>query len=344
MDNLYAVKPSVALQYIIDCFEANLVPYLQSSPGMGKSSMIKSIAEQANLELIDISMAGILAEDFTGLPFAVDGEAKYLPFSELFPLENTPIPEGKNGFLLFFDEFNATDDRRTMAATYKTLINKVIGDKKLHPNTYIALAGNLSTDNAITNPVGTAIQSRVVHINMTSDYDDYMNMVAVPFNFDKRIIGYLSYSKNDLNNFDPNTEENTFCCERTWHFLDKQIKASGFNPNKLPLYAGTISAVVASKFVQFAKLMDETIVNINDIVAAPDSASVPNEHDKKWIIMSHLMEQTTLDNYPFVSIYVKRFPLEFKILFLRHVSKNIPSIRTCTDYQNDAANLSTYLN
>lgn len=343
MDNLYAVKPSVAMEYIIDCFESGLVPYLQSSPGMGKSSMINAIANSANLQLIDISMAGILAEDFTGLPFAVDGQAKYLPFDELFPLETTPIPEGKNGFLLFFDEFNATDDRRAMAATYKTLIQKFIGNKKLHPNTYIALAGNLSTDNAITNPVGTAIQSRVVHINMKSDYDDYMNMVAIPFNFDKRITAFLSYSQSDLNNFDPNTQENTFCCERTWHFLDKQIKANGFNKEKLPLYAGTISAGVASKFVKFAVLMDNSIVDINDITNNPSSATVPTDHDLKWIVITHLMEQVTIDSYPFVSQYVKRFPLEFKILFLRYVSKNLANIRTSPDYQQDAANLSAYL-
>lgn len=30
----------------------------------------------------------------------------FMPFN-IFPLENTPLPKGKNGWLLFLDEFNS---------------------------------------------------------------------------------------------------------------------------------------------------------------------------------------------------------------------------------------------
>ena len=97
-----------AKEAIIDCIKAKLVPFLTGSPGMGKSSIIHEIAEEYNLEIIDVRLSQCDPSDLLGFP-SVDsetGKASYKPMAT-FPLRGDPIPKGKTGFMLFLDEFNS---------------------------------------------------------------------------------------------------------------------------------------------------------------------------------------------------------------------------------------------
>ena len=46
-----------AKELAMDAMDAGLVPYLTSSPGVGKSKTLQSIAEEYNLLFIDIRLA-----------------------------------------------------------------------------------------------------------------------------------------------------------------------------------------------------------------------------------------------------------------------------------------------
>ena len=86
---------------LIDVLQVNLVPFITGSPGIGKSSIIKSIADEFNLELIDFRLTTAEPVDLQGMPnFTQDGKAYYAPF-DVFPLETDPLPKGKDGWILF---------------------------------------------------------------------------------------------------------------------------------------------------------------------------------------------------------------------------------------------------
>lgn len=53
----YTIKPSNAKFFLTKTLNAGLVPFLHGSPGMGKSDIIKSIAEDFNLKLIDLRLS-----------------------------------------------------------------------------------------------------------------------------------------------------------------------------------------------------------------------------------------------------------------------------------------------
>lgn len=116
--NLYRAGPRKIREFTLDCLYAGLVPFIQSSPGMGKSSIIRSIAVELNLKLIDHRLSTSAPEDLSGLPrFNEKGEAIFAPFAELFPLEGQELPKKYNdkgevvgtydGWLVFLDEFNS---------------------------------------------------------------------------------------------------------------------------------------------------------------------------------------------------------------------------------------------
>lgn len=97
---------SVAKDMVIDCIQTNLVPYLQSSPGIGKSAIVKEIAEEYDLQLIDIRLSQLDPVDLNGFGAVQDGIAKYIPF-DTFPLVTTPLPKGKSGWIVFLDEMSS---------------------------------------------------------------------------------------------------------------------------------------------------------------------------------------------------------------------------------------------
>ena len=104
---IYKCTPRQARRFVIQCMESGLVPYLRGSPGVGKSSIMKDIANDFNLHLIDHRLSTSEPTDMTGLPKFNGEYAHFAPFTEIFPVASTPIPNGKQGFLLFLDEFNA---------------------------------------------------------------------------------------------------------------------------------------------------------------------------------------------------------------------------------------------
>lgn len=214
MTNLYRCKPRKLRELMIDVIEAGLVPYVTSSPGMGKSAITHSVAAEFNLKMIDHRLSTSTPEDMTGLPrFNEHGEATFAPFAELFPLDYTPLPDGKDGWMLFLDEFSSAP-KSIQAPAYKLILDRMTGQKKLNSNVAIVAAGNLATDRAIVNPISTALQSRMVHLELELDFDEWLMDVALKQNYDKRIIAFLSQYPSKLMDFEPDHHDKTFCCPR----------------------------------------------------------------------------------------------------------------------------------
>lgn len=107
MSTIYKMTPSEVRENAISCMEVGLVPFITSSPGLGKSAVVKQIAADFKLELIDLRLSQCAPEDLMGLPMRnAQGRAEFAPFA-MFPIKGDPLPEGKNGWLLFLDEFNS---------------------------------------------------------------------------------------------------------------------------------------------------------------------------------------------------------------------------------------------
>lgn len=341
-ENSYKCTPRQIRANVLDCFEAGLVPFIQSSPGMGKSSIVKSIAQEAQLQLIDHRLSTSAPEDLSGLPrFNAKGHAEFVPFSDLFPLKDTPIPDGKNGWVLFLDEFNSAN-KAVQAASYKLILDRMTGQQPLHENTVLCCAGNLATDRAIVNPISTALRSRVITLIMQLNFEEWLLDVALKENYDPRIIAYLSQYPNKLMDFDPTNSEGSFCCPRTWEFMNKLITGKEVTNNKSALYAGTITEGVAVDFVQFTKVF-KNMVNIRDVVARPRECPVPQDSATKWAVITHLMETVVKEVFGKVTTYISRFPMDFRVLFFRSIMVRKPELRHHEAFIDSAVSLGKYL-
>ena len=75
MEATLSCTPNQTKENIIRCIKAGLVPFIQSSPGLGKSSIVKEIAKEFNLKLIDHRLSTSAPEDMSGLPHFENGQA-----------------------------------------------------------------------------------------------------------------------------------------------------------------------------------------------------------------------------------------------------------------------------
>lgn len=314
------VTPKQAKEHITTNIRAGLVTMLHGDPGLGKSDIIREVAKQFKLKLIDFRASQMDPTDVNGFGTIIHNGnepiAKYIPF-DVFPLEDTPIPEGYHGFLLFFDELNSCS-KSVEAALYKVLLDRKIGQKNIHPKTAMVAAGNLTTSGAIVNRQGTATQSRLAHLTLSVDPIGWVEW-ATKHDIDFRVISYISAFPDKLCDFDPKHTNKTFACPRTFEFLSKVLKVLGDKPLKdhLVNFAGIIGEGAARQFVAFSETLVE-LPTIGEIRAKPDTAKLSNKpsllHAVSHLVAAHIKE----DNLERLMQYIKRMPSEFQAITLQN--------------------------
>ena len=301
---------------IKDVLKAGLVAMLHSSPGMAKSAIAQQIANDYNLFLIDCRLSDADPTDLNGFP-TIDKQtmkAGYIPF-DTFPLEGDEIPKGYSGWLLLFDELSSAA-KAVQAASYKILLDKKVGQSKIHKKVAMMAAGNLKTDNAVVNSLSTAAQSRMVHFELGIDQASWMAW-AMKEGIDYRITSFINFSPASLHDFNPNHSDFTFACPRTWEFMHKIIKGWKEIPaSKLPILAGTIGEGLARTFLGFCKIF-QNLPTIQSIIDNPDTVNIPDAPDILYAITGLISNHIDQTNVAPLIKCVDRLPIEFQVICLQ---------------------------
>ena len=320
---------------ITTALKANVVPFFTGAPAVGKSSLIASIAKKANLELIDVRLTQLQPYDLSGLIAPLKDEegqnetATYLPV-DIFPYEHTELPAGKDGFLLFLDEFNSAD-RYTLAAAYKLILDRAVGKHKLHPNTRIVTAGNRVTDGAIASALPSALQSRVIHLELDMDNKEWVeNYLNYQTDWNSIVKSYLNYRPSSVCNFpdDPKTKI-TFASPRTWEFLSKMLNNSPKDVSKEILQvivAGAVGQDVLNDFMAFYDTYAD-LPTIQEIMANPHTARLPDSPSAQWAMGLFLADHVTKENAPTLINYMERVDAaDIRIMGYRAMKLTCPEI------------------
>ena len=308
------VKVSQAISMITGFIKAKLVPMLEGSPGTGKSQIIHQIAKNYGLKVIDLRLSQCDPTDICGFPTITGERAGYRPM-ETFPIEGDPIPEGYNGWLLFLDEFNSAS-LAVQAASYKVVLDRMVGQYHLHKNVAIVCAGNKESDNAIVNPMSTALQSRLAHLELVVDPKEWVSW-ASENQLDHRITSYINFKPGNLYTFKPDHVDKTYACPRTWEFADRVLKVAELGHDDcLPMLAGTISEGVAREFLGFCKIFRD-LPKIESIIASPNAIQVPVEPSICYAITGALAHHASMENFDKLMQFIERMPLEFQVICLR---------------------------
>lgn len=308
---------------IIAAMKAKIVAIFKGSPGCGKSQVIYQIAEQFNLKVIDLRLAQCDPTDLAGFPTIVGNKADYMPMMH-FPIEGDPLPkrpDGGNyaGWLLFLDEITSAV-AAIQAAAYKLILDRMVGSHHLHKNVAIVCAGNLETDGAIVHEMSTALQSRMLHLELVVDHKEWLDW-AQDHGIHHFITDYIKFKPGQLHVFTPDHTDSTYACPRTWEFSSRILEVAPVgSPDVLPLLAGTLSEGVAREFLVFCKIY-ESLPKTAQIMADPDGITVPKEPSVLFALTGSIAQNLTSDNASSLMQFVMRLPVEFQVVCVREVSR-----------------------
>jgi hypothetical protein len=312
------VKISQATRMIELLIKARLVPFVVGSPGLGKSSIVHQIAKKHNLLVIDMRLSQCDPTDINGFPKIMGDKAGYVPMNT-FPIEGDLIPEGYAGWIIFLDEFNSAPPA-VQAAAYKLILDRMLGIYPLHKNVALVCAGNKETDNAIVQPMSTAMQSRLVHMELIVDNKEFIEY-AQREGFCHYIPSYLQFKPQALNTFSPDHTDNTYACPRTWEFADRLLKVThDGDKDRLPMLAGILSEGVAREFLNFIEI-HSNLPKPGQIEMSPDTVPVPKETSYLWALTGSISQNSTPKNFTQIVKYVRRMPTEWQIVTMRAAAR-----------------------
>ena len=250
------VKISEATTLITRAFKKKRPVFLWGPPGIGKSELVQGIGDSGELGstlVIDMRLALFEPTDLRGYPVpdVESGVMKWLPPADL-PSEE--LAAQYDTIIVFLDEMNSAAPS-VQAAGYQLILNRRIGQYKLPDNVVLIAAGNRETDKGVTYRMPKPLENRFVHFELRVDFGDWLNW-AVVNDIDADVVGYLSFAKNDLYNFDPQSSSRGFATPRAWTFTSELIEDADDLGDGLQtdLVAGCVGEGVAVKFMAHRKI------------------------------------------------------------------------------------------
>jgi hypothetical protein len=333
LKNYWSVTLLEAKPLIMDVLNANWVPNLISSPGLGKSSLAREIADEMELKLLDIRLSQMLPEDLNGFPHVFEKNGKkfatYIPM-DMWPVEGTVLPINPKtnrpykGWLVFLDEFNAAIPAVQVAA-YKVVLDKMVGMHKLDPRAKIMTAGNLMTDKAIVNRSSTATQSRIVHFAIRVCHKTW-DKWAIHHNIDHRVRSFLHWKPELLHKFDPDHTDLTYPCPRTWEMTSDCIKPMPqIADEKRPLLAGTIGVGAANEFYAYTEVFKD-LPSFEQIIKDPHGANLKNDPSVQYALCGLIGAKMTSSNVKPCIEFLSRLGADFQVMSLRQAIARSPNL------------------
>lgn len=248
MSTSRTVSPNEAKKAIRKCIKIKRPIFIWGPPGIGKSDIVHQIASEQHRPVIDVRLSLWEPTDIKGIPYynSTLNSMCWAP-----PVELPSDPD--SNAILFLDELNSAAPA-TQAAAYQLILNGRVGTYVLPKNVSIVAAGNRETDKGVTYRMPAPLSSRFLHIELRTDFDDWLYW-ATANNIHEQVVGYISFAKQDLYDFDPRSPSRSFATPRTWSFVSSLLKDDDLDDNTLTdLISGAVGEGLAVKFMAHRKV------------------------------------------------------------------------------------------
>jgi len=257
MDTLTS-RPSEVKPIVLRAMQAHRPIFIWGPPGIGKSELVEDITYNelpGNNLMIDMRLALMEPTDLRGYPFR-NPDTNQMEWAPAADLPTEEMAEAYDNIVLFLDELNSAPPS-VQAAAYQLVLNGKIGQYVLPKNVKIVAAGNRETDRGVTFRMPAPLANRFRHINMDVNFEDWQQW-AVNNDVHPDVVGYLSFAKQDLFQFDAKTSSQSFPTPRSWVFTSDMLKIDGFeqagSKEQKAEVAGAIGEGMAIKFLEHRKI------------------------------------------------------------------------------------------
>jgi hypothetical protein len=216
---------------------------LWGTRGVGKSSIVRQVADHFGVPLVDLRLTTIEPVDIRGAIYADDELGKTV----WFPPEFLPTPDAPAG-ILFLDELTAADQRLQISA-YSLILDRRVGKYRLPDGWQVVAAGNASFHGAVSHDMGTALADRMFHFNVQTVIDAFLAH-AIARNFAPEVMAYLKVRPDKLDDTQAQLANDHLigASPRGWEDISNVLKSGLTQAGKRVFVQGRIGAANAAEF------------------------------------------------------------------------------------------------
>ena len=263
MSDSRTVTAVQARKSLLRAFKVQRPLFLWGPPGIGKSELVEGITRELGGLMIDLRLGQMEPTDIRGIPFYNKDIGK-MDWAEPVELPDEATASQYPIVVLFLDELNSAAPS-VQSAAYQLILNRRIGKYKLPDNVVMVAAGNRESDKGVTYRMPTPLANRFIHQEMKVDFPSWQEW-AVNNNIHKDVVGYLSFAKQDLYDFDAKSASRAFATPRSWTFVSQLLDEEEDNDTVTNLIAGTVGEGLAVKFMAHRKVASK-MPNPSDILS-----------------------------------------------------------------------------
>ena len=273
------VKTSV--QTLLDNPElANSLPAIcfRGAPGVGKSSIVRSVADSLNIEFRDMRLADLERVDISGLPSVENGQTKWNVPSFL------PTDPKSKGILLL-DEITAAPHDCQVAA-YSLVLDRTIPNSnyRLPDGWYVIAAGNRTTDRAVAKTMSSALSNRFMHFELEANSEDW-GFWAVEHNIHPSVTGYIQYRPGCLFRMEDENLECGWPSPRSWEKVSNMIPLFASNEDVLrKIVYGLVGPAAGLEFMEFHRHSSKTTDVLKWLTNSKAKIEIPEKADERYAI------------------------------------------------------------
>ena len=326
------MKPSRVKSILKKLIQTPWAVFIWGPPGAGKSSVVREVANDADLPVIDVRATLLDPTDIRGIPAVQNGQAVWHPPSFL-PTEDQPAG------LLFLDELN-TAPPLVQASLYQLTLDRCVGEYRLPAGWLIVAAGNRAQDSSIVHRMPAALANRFVHLDFEVDAADWRSW-AIGAGIDPRILGFIATRPALLH--DMSRPERGFPTPRSWHMLSDVLANVGNIEEAIDVAIGVIGEGAAMEFLGYCRNAI-SLERIKAIIADPGGAKLPKQLGDLYAVISWMAANgVDATVRAAAAVVLSRLAPEFGVLLARDMMRASPRFLTEKGYLAFAAQHKEFL-
>jgi MoxR-like ATPase len=215
---------------------------LWGTRGVGKSSVVRQVAEHFSVPLVDLRLTTIEPVDIRGAIYADEVQGKTV----WFPPEFLPTADQPDG-ILFLDELTAADQRLQISA-YSLILDRRVGHYRLPDGWLVVAAGNAAFHGAVSHDMGTALADRMFHFNVQTVIDAFLEYAAAQ-DFAPEVMAYLKVRPDKLDDTQAQLANDHLigASPRGWEDVSNVLKSDLSESGKRAFVQGRIGAANAAE-------------------------------------------------------------------------------------------------
>ncbi len=168
------IETAIVTEALALAISAGVPVVLWGSPGTGKTSVVRALAEDLDWPLEVVIGSIREPADFAGMPIVVNGGVRMAPPAWAIRLAESGIG------LLFLDELT-TAPPAVQAAMLRVVLERVVGDLALPPGVRVVAAANPPNEAAEGWELSPPLANRLIHLDWPVNANAVANGLAVGF-------------------------------------------------------------------------------------------------------------------------------------------------------------------